>query len=293
MRGKLSLPASTIAASGAMGPLGLGWTLLHRILYWILPGMVPVLKTTLPTRNEGNSLSRAWRPLIWLRGCVNAMRLPSDGLSMLLYRDLARLTRDSIISLYASNPEEMRLMVEMINRVFANHRGYFVHVLAFEINLSCPNVDGPIDRLGILKEASNLPLPVIAKIGAETEQVDVVVKAAKKEYIDAVSAINSVLWERIFGNRRSPLEKLTGQRGGVSGRPIKPLAIAILEELRSRLPEGFPIYAGGGIQTYRDVRDFVDAGATGIVLGTVLTQYLLLAIILLLTIRKKGIKTPG
>jgi dihydroorotate dehydrogenase len=79
--------------------------------------------------------------------------------------------------------------------------------------------------------------------------------------------------------------------GGVSGRPIKTLSLQIIRHLREELPKGFPILGIGGIQDYDDLIDLHEAGATGFELGTVLTQFPLLAIKLLKRIAREG--QPG
>ena len=280
-----------IAASGAMGRLGNGWTPFHRIYYGILPPIVPVLKTEKLEKRKGNPFYEAWWPLFWIRGCVNAMSLGCDGVSMSLLRDLKRLTRDSIPSFHADCPEEMQEIVRRVNKHYSEHPGDFVHVVAFEVNVSCPNADSPIDYLGILEAAKDLPRPVGAKIGTGQDQIRAVVTAARNGWILYVSAINAVLWVELFRNKISPLIKRTGLAGGVSGRPIRERALATIKTLRRLLPPGFLIIGGGGIQSYGDLKKFAEAGATGFSLGTVLTQYPIRAIVLLLMIRLFGLPT--
>lgn len=284
----LVLPSALIAASGAMGTTGLGWIPLHRIYYRITK-IVPVLKTVTRLSRKGNPLIRAWRPLWGKQSCVNAMALGNKGLWHLIQEILPRLKHDVIVSLHASSPEEMDSMVRTINDFFRSHPEWFSHLLAFEVNLSCPNVKEPADYLGILRVASRLPLAVIAKIAADKEQIAVAVTAAKLRYIQAISCINTIPWKQLMGEKRSPLRALTGQDGGISGRLIKQTGLDVVMLLRQLLPREFPILAGGGILTYDDVQEYTRAGATYIVLGTVLTQHFVKALVLLLAIRRFGI----
>ena len=49
--------------------------------------------------------------------------------------------------------------------------------------------------------------------------------------------------------------------GGLSGAPVKPLALKTLKTLRSLLPADIPIIGSGGIWTGQDALDFAKAGA--------------------------------
>lgn len=49
--------------------------------------------------------------------------------------------------------------------------------------------------------------------------------------------------------------------GGLSGRPLKPLALTLLKKLRGALGAAFPIIATGGIMSAEDAQERLDAGA--------------------------------
>ncbi len=49
--------------------------------------------------------------------------------------------------------------------------------------------------------------------------------------------------------------------GGLSGQPLKTLALTLLKQLRSALGETFPIIATGGIMSAEDAKERLDAGA--------------------------------
>ncbi|MFA7244100.1 MAG: hypothetical protein WC080_02330 [Patescibacteria group bacterium] len=284
----LLLPKKLIVASGAMGMTGMGWIPLQRIYYWMV-AMIPVLKSVTYLPNKGNPPWKALRMLWGMESCVNAMALGNKGLLHLLLVILPRLRHDVIVSLHAKSPAEMAMMVRLVRKYHKLHPEWFRHVLAFEINLSCPNVAEAIDFLGILRVARFLPRPVIAKIAADERQIKAVACAARQGYIQAVSAINTVRWERIFGNKPSPLERWLGVKGAVSGSKIQKIARETITTLRSVLPKGFPIIGGGGIMRYRDLYRFRRAGATYFSLGSVLTQHLFLTLFLFLWIRIWGL----
>ena len=61
---------------------------------------------------------------------------------------------------------------------------------------------------------------------------------------------------------------LASETGGLSGPPLKPLALSTLRSLRSLLPPSTPIIGCGGISTGSDVLEFVEAGAAAVQLYT-------------------------
>lgn len=56
--------------------------------------------------------------------------------------------------------------------------------------------------------------------------------------------------------------------GGLSGPPLKPLALATLRTLRAQLPASVPLIGCGGITSGADALDFARAGAAAVQLYT-------------------------
>jgi dihydroorotate dehydrogenase len=300
MKKTLVLPDRPIAASGAMGPDGRGWTLIQRWcpLFWTL---LVTLKTVTLEPREGFSFWRAVRYLPYLKACLNAMSLGNKGIVHLVEKIIPTIRDQVIISIWAQDPEEMRRLVERINRLYETNPERFARVIAFEINLSCPNVNEVLDISGILWEADRLLLPVIAKIGYHENTsvyIDPVITAAKEGWIQGISAINTMLWAELFPRQASPLRTRLGKDGGVSGRPIKSYGIRTVRTLRQALQEAgvsddFPIIGGGGIeggnQGMRDVVAYSQAGATHISLGTTINWNPVGAMYLLFLLWKEGL----
>ncbi|MEM3183909.1 MAG: hypothetical protein QXL87_05590, partial [Nitrososphaerota archaeon] len=59
-------------------------------------------------------------------------------------------------------------------------------------------------------------------------------------------------------------------RGGLSGRPLKPIMLETVSRIRRELGEGFEINAVGGIMTGMDVLDALKAGANTVQIMTVM-----------------------
>jgi dihydroorotate dehydrogenase len=52
--------------------------------------------------------------------------------------------------------------------------------------------------------------------------------------------------------------------GGLSGPPLKSLALAAVKEMRSRLPASIPVIGCGGISSGADALDYARAGAAAV-----------------------------
>ena len=136
----------------------------------------------------------------------------------------------------------------------------FDGVVAFEINLSCPCVDD-ISTLAaeIIQAAkSATDVPVFAKISYTMwEYTDVFIKAG-------IDDINTIPAMGINIKTRKPL--ISNVQGGISGPPIKNIAINIVYKL-SKLYD-VPIMGCGGVSSWRDAVEFILAGAAAVQVGS-------------------------
>ena len=128
----------------------------------------------------------------------------------------------------------------------------------FELNLSCPHVakvglevgDDPelVKKIvSAVKKSTNVP--VIAKVGLGTTHYLETVEAAINSGIDAITAINTVRAMAIDAETQRPI--LSNKFGGLSGTPIKPIALRCVFEISSKYK--IPIIGCGGISTWEDV----------------------------------------
>ena len=88
--------------------------------------------------------------------------------------------------------------------------------------------------------------------------------AAEQGGADAVSAINTVVGMGINISTRKP--HLSTIYGGLSGPAIKPIAVACVNKIYSKL--SIPIIGVGGIANCEDVVEFILAGADLVEIGT-------------------------
>ena len=145
-------------------------------------------------------------------------------------------------------------------------------VVAYELNVSCPNVrDGMIfgsdpSLAGELTRAvkAETDLPVIVKLTPNAPDVVAVARACEEAGADGVTAINTVLGMRIDTRRRRPI--LGTGSGGLSGPAIRPIAVHITYQVAQAV--GIPIMGAGGVTSAEDALEFLMAGASAVQVGT-------------------------
>ncbi|MEK6957027.1 MAG: dihydroorotate dehydrogenase, partial [Thermoproteota archaeon] len=147
-------------------------------------------------------------------------------------------------------------------------------ILAFELNLSCPHVekvglevgdDPELVRKIIKKIKSVTKVPIIAKVGLGTTNYLDTVLAAQESGADAITAINTLRAMAIDVETERPI--LSNKIGGLSGTPIKPVAVRCVYEISSKYD--IPIIGCGGISSWEDAVEFILAGASAVQLGSV------------------------
>jgi dihydroorotate dehydrogenase (NAD+) catalytic subunit len=139
--------------------------------------------------------------------------------------------------------------------------------VTIELNLSCPNVDeAPESAAEIVtacRAATNLPL--YAKLSPAAWDVAEVARAVEAAGADGLSLVNTIRGVALDRQLRPALSR---GAGGYSGPALKPIALAAVYACRRATQ--LPIVGMGGVQTGRDVLEFLACGATHVALGTVL-----------------------
>ncbi|MEC4848775.1 MAG: dihydroorotate dehydrogenase [Nitrosarchaeum sp.] len=197
-------------------------------------------------------------------GWINAVGLSNPGAPNFAKMIESNKDVPIIISLVGSIPEDFSTMVEQ----FKNSK-----VIAYELNLSCPHVakvglevgDDPelVKKIvSTIKNSTNVP--VIAKVGLGTTHYLNTVNAAIDSGIDAITAINTIRSIAIDVETQRPI--LSNKFGGLSGTPIKPIALRCVYEISSKYD--IPIIGCGGISTWEDAIEFILAGASAIQIGS-------------------------
>ena len=120
----------------------------------------------------------------------------------------------------------------------------------------------PGSMASVIRRARNTAnVPIIAKLAFGSIPLDALAHAAEDGGATAISAINTVFPAmRISLRSRRPM--LSMQYGGLSGAPIRPLAVAAIFRLRQATP--LPLIGVGGIVEAEDATEFFLAGANAV-----------------------------
>ena len=145
-------------------------------------------------------------------------------------------------------------------------------VVAYELNISCPNVKGGMlfgSDPGLAAEVTRAvrgttDLPIIVKLTPNAPDVVAVARAVEEAGADGLTAINTVLGMRIDTNKRRPI--LGTGSGGLSGPAIRPIAVHITYQVAQAV--AIPIIGAGGITSAQDALEFLMAGASAVQVGT-------------------------
>ena len=197
-------------------------------------------------------------------GWINAVGLSNPGAPNFAKMIESNQDVPIIVSLVGSVPDDFKMMIEE----FTN-----CNVTAFELNLSCPHVakvglevgdDPELVKKIVTTVKNSTNIPAIAKVGLGTTNYLNTVKTAIDSGIDAITAINTVRAMAIDVETQRPI--LSNKFGGLSGTPIKPIALRCVYEISSKYD--IPVIGCGGISTWEDAIEFFLAGASAIQIGS-------------------------
>jgi dihydroorotate dehydrogenase (NAD+) catalytic subunit len=145
-------------------------------------------------------------------------------------------------------------------------------VVAFELNISCPNVKGgmlfgcdPLLAAEVTRAVrETTDMPIIVKLTPNAPDVVAVARAVEEAGADGLTAINTVLGMRIDTAKRRPV--LGTGSGGLSGPAIRPIAVHITYQVAQAVT--IPIIGAGGVTSANDALEFLLAGASAVQVGT-------------------------
>ncbi len=255
--GKIQLDRPVMLASGI---LGISLDVFNRLYRAGAGAVVTKSLSTEPWEGYPNPTIFGVKGGGWL----NAVGLSNPGAANFAKMIQPNQNVPIIVSLVGSIPEDFEMMVNQFQNC---------NVTAFELNLSCPHVakvglevgDDPELVKKIVRMVKNTTdTPVIAKVGLGTSNYLDTVSTAIESGIDAITAINTVRAIAIDVETQLPI--LSNKFGGLSGTPIKPIALRCVYEIA--LKNDIPIIGCGGISTWEDAVEFFLAGASAIQLGS-------------------------
>lgn len=200
-------------------------------------------------------------------GMLNSIGLQNPGVAHLKSEELPWLREQgatTIVNVSGHSFDEYVQVIEALEDA---------PVDAYEVNISCPNVDAGGMTLGthvpsvekvvsLCREATSRPL--IVKLTPNVTDITEIARAAEASGADAISLINTLLGMAIDVNRRRPV--LARVVGGFSGPAVKPLALRMVWQCSKAV--SVPILGMGGVTTGTDAVEFMLAGATAVAVGT-------------------------
>jgi dihydroorotate dehydrogenase (NAD+) catalytic subunit len=199
-------------------------------------------------------------------GLVNAMGLPNPGIEHFTQdmQEVKGIEVPIIVSIYAFSSREFAISAQKALKLGAS---------ALELNVSCPHAKNTGAEIGqdpnLIEEVvgavrQTTKKPVFVKLTPNVTDVGEIALAAERAGADAVTAINTVKAMVIDVETGKPI--LASVFGGLSGPAIKPIAIRCVYEIAEKLR--IPVVGCGGIETWQDALEFIEAGASAIQIGT-------------------------
>jgi dihydroorotate dehydrogenase (NAD+) catalytic subunit len=197
---------------------------------------------------------------------LNAVGLSNPGVDA-FSKELSRNKSIPIfISLVGSSEKEFSKMVKTFDAL---------NILGYEINLSCPHVSKMGMEVGDDPEAVNKIVktvrmntrkPISVKVGVGSIDVVELARVAIDAGANIITAINTLRAMSIDIETMMPI--LSNRIGGLSGNAIKPIGIRCVYEISKKLE--VPVIGCGGVSSWKDVIEYMIAGASAVQIGSVL-----------------------
>jgi dihydroorotate dehydrogenase (NAD+) catalytic subunit len=263
--GPVQLPNPVVAASGTFGhgdelaalcdPRGIGAVTTKSVAVFASEGNPPLRVAEAPGG-----------------GMINSVGLPGPGLDAWIEHDLPALEAYGarvVASIWGRTVAEFESAARALKEVA--HR-----IVAVEANLSCPNVEARAHVFAHDPETTRAAthavvaalggaVPVFAKLSPNVTDLVSIAGAALDAGAGGLTLINTVMGLVVDASSRTP--RLGAGGGGVSGPPIKPVALRAVWEV-SRAYPGVPIIGTGGVSTGEDAVEMLLAGASAVGVGT-------------------------
>lgn len=213
---------------------------------------------------EGNNGIRIYETS---SGIINSVGLQNPGIDKFIKEELPKMKKIdtvTIVNVGGGCIEDYIEVIEKLNKT---------DVDMIELNISCPNVKHGGMAFGIKSEIAYEVVkkvkeicqkPLIVKLSPNAEDiVDMAIKC-EKAGANAISLVNTFKAMAIDIKRKtSVFENVTA---GLSGPCIKPIALRMVYEVCKQVK--IPVIGIGGICNYKDVIEFIMAGATAVQIGT-------------------------
>lgn len=213
---------------------------------------------------KGNEGIRIWETP---SGILNSIGLENPGVEEFVKEkiySMQELGTEIFVNLGGNTIEEYVESTKILNDY---------EFAAIELNISCPNVKEGGMAFGMDKDSAAKVVrqvmkvtnkKVFVKLSPNAGDIVGIAKAVEAEGATGLSLINTILGMAIDLNREEIVFNNT--YAGLSGPAVKPIALRILHQVAREVD--IPIIGMGGITSYKDVLEFLMAGATAVEIGT-------------------------
>jgi dihydroorotate dehydrogenase (fumarate) len=209
-------------------------------------------------------------------GSINSMGLPNKGFKK--YIEFAKKLKKKFGKPIIASVAGLTLKE---NLTIIQHFQKIKEIDAIEFNPACPNIPGkPIIAYDfnalkkILKKISNkvskplgVKLPPYFDLWQFEQASKTLNKIKKVKFVTTINSIPNGLM--INAEKETTLIKPKNGFGGIGGKTIKPTALANVRKLFELLRKDIDIIGVGGIETGKDVFEFILCGAKAVQIGTI------------------------
>jgi dihydroorotate dehydrogenase len=219
--------------------------------------------TLTPQPQAGNPRPRLFR-LAEDEGVINRMGFNNEGLAAAAARLEKRDRKAGIVGVNIGANKES---TDRIADYAAGVRAMLGLADYLTINISSPNTPGLRalqdkgalnDLLAAVTDARGAGPPLFLKVAPDLEAADMedIARAAIDHRIDALIVANTTISRPMLTSRHRD------ETGGLSGAPLKALALQRLRDFRCATGGELPLIAAGGIASGADAFDRIRAGAS-------------------------------
>jgi len=203
------------------------------------------------------------------QGMLNAVGLQGPGIEAWLGQQLPALIDQGatvVCSIWGRSVDDYRRAAEMLADCPPD-------VVAIEVNLSCPNLEGrgsifahDVDlSADVVAATAGCGRPRWAKLSPNTDRLVEVAAAVAEAGAAAVTLVNTVLGMALDPVTLRPA--LGNGAGGLSGRAIHPVAVRAVHDVHTACPD-LPIVGVGGVASGWDAAEMMLVGANAVQVGT-------------------------
>ncbi len=220
--------------------------------------------TVTPFPQAGNAKPRLFR-LVEDNAVINRMGFNNDGADIVARRLGARQGAPGIVGAnIGANKDSADRIADYakMTRIMAPLASYLT------VNVSSPNTPGlralqdpgALTALldAVIEACGPLRIPIFLKLAPDltATDIDAICRIALEKRLDALILTNTTI-------TRPPLRsQLASEAGGLSGEPLRPLALQVLRDFRKASGGAIPLIGAGGIASTDDAWARIKAGAS-------------------------------